>query len=123
MSFVTTPMRSSSPSERQSAATSELLPEPTGPPIPIRRARSAGKEPRFAGGMSKRAQLQRGRETARQRAGIVRHRGGGELCDEPPGLDEPGGGVGGVDRQQLHRRSGDGGRVVVEKCLSDVAIG
>src|SRR6187551_2144078 len=100
MSLVTTPMRSSSPSERQSAATSELLPEPTGPPMPMRKARSAGKEPPLAGGVGERAQLQRGCEAGRQRVRVVRHRRADELGDERLGLDEPAGGVGGVDRQQ-----------------------
>src|SRR5262245_66640549 len=106
MSFVTTPMRSSSPSERHRAATSELLPEPTGPPIPIRNARispggSAGKEPPLSGGVGERAQLERGREPRRQAARIVRHGLGGELGDQRLGLDEPPCGDGGGDRQQL----------------------
>src|SRR2546421_12302301 len=39
MSLVTTARRSSAPSARHSAATSAVLPDPTGPPIPMRRAR------------------------------------------------------------------------------------
>src|ERR1700710_772840 len=39
MSLVTTASRSSAPSARQSAATSAVLPDPTGPPIPMRNAR------------------------------------------------------------------------------------
>src|SRR5215218_10315813 len=44
MSLVTTPSRSWPASSPQTAAIRLLLPEPTGPPTPIRRARSAGKE-------------------------------------------------------------------------------
>src|SRR5215216_3942582 len=44
MSLVTTPTRQSSASSRHSAAIRLLLPEPTGPPTPTRRARSAGKQ-------------------------------------------------------------------------------
>src|SRR3954454_1063272 len=40
MSFVTTASRSWSPSVRQSAATRAVLPEPTGPPMPTRSART-----------------------------------------------------------------------------------
>src|SRR3954454_20989823 len=40
MSFVTTASRSSSPSVRQRAATRAVLPEPTGPPMPMRSARA-----------------------------------------------------------------------------------
>ena len=44
MSLVTTPRRASADSAPQSAAIRLLLPEPTGPPTPIRSARSTGKE-------------------------------------------------------------------------------
>ena len=99
MSFVTTPISSSSPSARQSAATSELLPEPTGPPIPIRSARSGGKEPPLAGGVGERAQLERGREAAGQPVA----RGAAAAASRSisgSGLDEPAGGGGPVDREQ-----------------------
>src|SRR2546428_14042974 len=62
MSFVATPFWSSSRSARKSAATSELFPEPTGPPIPIRSGPSGGKEPPLATGVGQGAQLERGRE-------------------------------------------------------------
>src|SRR4051794_27948732 len=120
MSFVTTPMRSSSPSERQSAATSELLPEPTGPPMPIRKARSAGKEPPLPGGVGERAQLEGGREPGRQSARVVGHRTCGEVGDQRRRRDEPARSVGGVDRQQLHGGGGDGRRVLVEIGLRDL---
>src|SRR5579872_6902422 len=83
MSFVTTPSSSSSPSARQSAATSELLPEPTGPPIPIRRARSGGKEPPLPRRMRERAELERRREAARPEPGI----GAGIGCREREAVD------------------------------------
>src|SRR6476659_1156205 len=91
MSFVTTPIRISSPRARQSAATSELLPEPTGPPMPSRSARSGGKEPALPGGVAERAELERGREPARQAARVVARRGGAgrELLHERRGLGDP----------------------------------
>src|SRR4051794_28206359 len=44
MSLVTTPSLISSASAPHSAAMRLLFPDPTGPPTPIRRARSTGKE-------------------------------------------------------------------------------
>src|SRR5258705_13737228 len=44
MSFVTTPMRSSPASSRHRAAIRLLLPDPTGPPTPIRMARASGRK-------------------------------------------------------------------------------
>src|SRR4051794_23975671 len=109
MSFVTTPIASSSPSARQSAATSELLPEPTGPPIPRRSARSGGKEPPLAPRVGERAELAAGRKTAGQGGHV-----GGEPLDLRPRLDEPARGLGAVDRQEAHGGSRHHRRVLVE---------
>src|SRR6266508_1018465 len=124
MSFVTTPSSSSPPSARQSAATSELLPEPTGPPIPTRSARSGGKEPPFAGRVRERAQLQRGCEAGRQLARIVR-RGCclvREAVEERCRLDEPARGRRRVDRQEPDCGGGDRRRVLVEVRLRQLEV-
>ena len=47
MSFVTTPMRADPASCRHSAAMRLLLPDPTGPPTPMRRARPQGEDAQF----------------------------------------------------------------------------
>src|SRR4051794_41719110 len=80
MSLVTTPMRTSLASSRQSAAMRLLLPEPTGPPTPTRSARSADKEPLRAGGVAGGCELEAGRR-------------GGWLCGD--GALVGGGGAGG----------------------------
>src|SRR5579862_7311331 len=112
MSLVTTPIVSSSPSARQSAATSVLFPDPTGPPIPTRSARSGGKELSFGSGMDERTQLERGREAARQVFADGAFR---ELVEHGRRVEEPPRGDRGVDRQQPHGRGRDGGRVFVER--------
>ena len=114
MSFVTTPRRSSAPSARQSAATRVLLPEPTGPPMPIRRARSAGKEPLpRRGGWGRRA---RARPPARRRQRPVV---GGDAraasAIDGAGAASQRDGHGGIDRQQLQRGGGDRRGVLVER--------
>src|SRR4051812_21646430 len=122
MSLVTTPSRASPLKAPHSAAMRLLLPEPTGPPTPIRSARSTGKEsfPLFEvdGG----GELERDRRGRRQRPVIGgdarrgRARGGREL-------GEPARGLGRVERQQLQRGGGDGGRVVVERQQRDLLVG
>src|SRR5688572_20969563 len=103
MSFVTTPTRHSPASSRHSAAIRLLLPEPTGPPTPTRRARSAGKEALPSSLVDRRGNLER--DSGR----------GGLLGDGPPvggrlarralhlrrQLRQPARGAGGVERQQL----------------------
>src|SRR6187455_2419629 len=114
MSFVTTPSSSSPPSERQSAATSELLPDPTGPPIPIRSARSGGKELPLPCGVGEGEQLERRREAGRQEAPVARCAGGvaGEAVDQRRGVEEPARGQRRVDREQPYGRRGHRRRVL-----------
>src|SRR5438128_6672087 len=115
MSLVTTPISSSSPSARQSAATSELLPEPTGPPIPTRSGASGGKEPPFAACVGEGAQLERGRETGGEQPRLVTALGRfvGQGLQQRNGLDEPARGQRRVDWEQPDCCGGDGGRVLV----------
>src|SRR5712692_6887691 len=109
MSFVTTPIRSSSPSARQSAATSELLPEPTGPPIPIRSGPSGGKEFPFAAGVVERVELERGREARGEPMHVLPLFCGlaGEALDERSRVDKPAHGYCRVDREQTDGGGGD----------------
>src|SRR5580704_4804242 len=104
MSFVTTPIRSSAPSARQRAATRELFPDPTGPPIPIRNARSGGKEPPLPCGVRERGELERRSEPAREQARIIP--GGGGDRREPLELgarfEQPARREGTIDREQAH---------------------
>src|SRR4051812_36655702 len=122
MSFVTTPIRSSSRRLRQSAAINELLPEPTGPPTPIRSARSGGKEPPLAGRVRERAQLERRRERCRQVA-LVRDRLRREPADQRLRVEQPARRRRRVERQQPHGGGCDRRRVVVEERLRDLLGG
>src|SRR2546429_2671184 len=117
MSLVMTAVWYRGASSRQSAATSAVLPDPTGPPMPTRRGRtSGGKEPHLPplrpGGMVLGAQLEQRRRRrwalgerrpspSRPRRGQgVRQRG------QPDG---DGHGVGGIDGQEAgDRGSGPG---------------
>src|SRR4051794_17497964 len=98
MSLVTTPSRTSSASAAHSAATSVLLPVPTGPAIPILKALAGKEPPRVAvvplGGQvePRRGRRRQGSEHG-ERGGL-----GGPRVDVEPG--EPGGGLGRVDRHQ-----------------------
>src|SRR5579862_2598355 len=117
MSFVTTPIRRSWRRDRQSAAISELLPEPTGPPMPTRNARSGGKEPPFPTSVCKRPQLvergERRRKLARRQ--VEGDRGERHLFDLVLELGEEPRRREHIDRQELHGRGGDSRGVVVEK--------
>src|SRR5689334_23117734 len=112
MSLVTTPSASSPASAPQTAAIRLLLPDPTGPPTPIRRARSTGKQTLPLFEMAGRGQLDRDRRRAGQRTVVERDpaRGGGERRRE---VREPAGRHRGVERKQLERGRGDRRRVVV----------
>src|SRR4051812_9745822 len=70
MSLVTTPSRASPASAPQSAAIRLLLPQPTGPPTPIRSARSTGKEPFPSLVVDGGAELDGERGRGGQRAGV-----------------------------------------------------
>src|SRR4051812_45349717 len=118
MSLVTTPTSSAPASAAQSAATSVLLPVPTGPAIPIRSARSAGKEPPRVVSMPLGPQVEQRGGGGRQLAGCRRL--AGERLDRRRRGRDPGGGVGGVDGEQLRRGGGDGGRVLVERQARDL---
>src|SRR4051794_23293437 len=124
MSFVTTPILSSSPRARQSAATRELLPEPTGPPIPILRARSGCKEPPLSDRVLEGTELERGRETARQQSEILTGGAGvgGEPTDLRAGLDEPSRRECAVDGKKSDRGGGDGRGLLVEVGMRRRAI-
>src|SRR4051794_39991101 len=124
MSFVTTPTRRSSLSARQSAAMRLLLPDPTGPPTPIRSARSgsADKEALLSVVVDAGGDLEAdgggGLEVRdRLRVGGDRARGGVDLRRE---LGDPARGDGGVEPEQLERGAGDGGGVVVERDRRDL---
>src|SRR5712691_2027656 len=124
MSFVTTPISSSSPSARQSAATSELFPEPTGPPIPIRSGPSGGKEPPLAAGVGQGAQLERGREAGGEQTNVLRllRRLAGEALEERSGVDQPARGQRRVDWEEPDGGGGDGGRVLVQVRLRELPV-
>src|SRR4051812_37037604 len=100
MSLVTTPSRASAASAPQSAAIRLLLPEPTGPPTPIRSARSTGKEPFPSLVVDGGAELEGdgGGRGQRPVVGRDRARGGGH---RRRGVGEPARGHGRIERQQL----------------------
>src|SRR5581483_11543067 len=125
MSFVTTPISSSSRRARQSAATRELLPDPTGPPMPIRSGRSGGKEPPLRGRVSQRGELERGSEAGRERTRLVLggRRSLRKLVDQGRRVEQPARGGGRVDRQQPDRSSGRRGRILVEVRARDLHVG
>src|SRR3954447_11378245 len=122
MSLVTTPSRASSLNAPHNAAIRLLLPEPTGPPTPMRSARSTGKEslPLFEvdGG----GELERDGRRAREWAVV-----GGDACGGGRELgrqaSEPARGLGGVERQQLQCGARDRRGVVVERQERDVGVG
>src|SRR4051812_22823129 len=113
MSLVTTPTFTSSASSRQRAAIRLLLPDPTGPPMPTRRALGlAGKEALPSLLVDRCGELES-------------NRGGCGLLGEGPAvgrdgacrelhrgrkLGEPARRHGRIERQQLQRRGGDGRR-------------
>src|SRR3954464_13451546 len=114
MSLVTTPRRRS-PSSRHSAAIRLLLPDPTGPPIPTRRA-LAGKEALLSllvDGCGELEGDRRRRGLVGERPVIVGDRAGGE-CHRRRQRGEPARRDGGVERQQLERGRSHGGGVVVQ---------
>src|SRR3954449_10385593 len=114
MSLVTTPSRASPLKAPHSAAIRLLLPEPTGPPTPIRSARSTGKESLSVFEVEGGGELERDRRGRGERAAI----GGDARRRRAHGrreLGEPARGHGRVERQQLQGGGGDGGRVVVER--------
>src|SRR3954470_15534617 len=121
MSFVTTPSRASADSAPHSAAIRLLLPDPTGPPTPIRSARSTGKESLSVFEVDGGGELERDRRGRGQRPAIGRDarrrraHGGREL-------GEPASGLGRVEREQLQGGGGDRGRVVVERQQRDVTV-
>src|ERR1700729_269728 len=102
MSLVTTPSSSSDDRFRQTAATRELFPVPTGPPIPTLMARtsSAGKEPPLVVSVGERAQLDEWRRDAGQ-LGPTR-RQPGEPCHLSAERCHPGGGGARINGHQLH---------------------
>src|SRR6478752_5924399 len=114
MSLVTTPSLISSASAPHSAAIRLLLPDPTGPPTPIRKARSAGKEALPLFEMDGCVELDRDRGGRGQRA-IVRGDAGGGARHVRREVREPARRDGRVERQELERRARDRGRVVVER--------
>src|SRR5215204_4932344 len=102
MSLVTTPTRWSVARSRHSAAIRLLLPDPTGPPMPTRRA-LAGKETFPSLLVEGRRELERGRRGGGlfgERPVVGRDRAGGERHLRRQ-LGQPAGGDGGVERQQL----------------------
>ena len=104
MSLVTTPSRASPLSAPQSAAIRLLLPEPTGPPTPIRSARSTGKEslPLFEvdGG----GELDRDRGRRRQRPVVGGDRARAAARHRRRQLGEPARGHGRVERRAASAR-------------------
>src|SRR5688572_9037746 len=107
MSLVTTPSRASPLSAPQSAAIRLLLPEPTGPPTPIRSARSTGKETLSLFEVDEGGELDRDRGRGRQRAVVDGDRPGGRRHLRRQ-LGEPARGHGWVEREQLQRGRRDG---------------
>src|ERR1700753_1110128 len=114
MSLVTTPTRRSEASSPHSAAIRLLLPEPTGPPTPIRRARSTGKQalPRLQ--VDGRGQLERDRRRRGQWAAAPGSRPRGER-ESRRELGDPARGDRRVQRQQLERGGRDRRGVVIER--------
>src|SRR5918997_4782971 len=104
MSFVTTPMRCSSRSSPQRAAIRLLLPDPTGPPIPTRSARSgsAGKEALLAGGMDRGGELDadRGGRRLLPERPPVRDDRARDRVDLRRQLGDPARGLGGIEAEQ-----------------------
>src|SRR5215217_7619864 len=100
MSLVTTPSRASPLRAPQSAAIRLLLPDPTGPPTPIRSARSAGKESLSLFEVDGGGELERDRRGRGQRPAI-----GGDArrgrADGGRELGQPARGLGGIEREQL----------------------
>src|SRR3954471_1827561 len=108
MSLVTTPRRASPDRAPQSAAINDDLPDPTGPPTPIRRARSTGKEALPLLAVDRRIELDRDRGGRGQRGGWGRigDRARGELHGRRE-LGQPARGQRRVEGQQLQRGRGD----------------
>src|SRR5690242_1727983 len=102
MSLVTTPRRASPDRAPQSAAINDDLPDPTGPPTPIRRARSTGKEALPLLEVDRGIELDRDRGGRGQRSAVGGDRARGELQGRRE-LREPAGSQRRVERQQLQR--------------------
>src|SRR3954471_11534384 len=114
MSLVTTPNRASPAKAPHRAAISDDFPDPTGPPTPIRRARSTRKQTLLLLQMDGGIELDRDRRGRRQRA-VIRGDPAGCYGHCRRELGEPARSRGGVERQQLQRRRRDRRRIVVER--------
>src|SRR3954471_99402 len=106
MSFVTTARLSSLPSSRQSSAISELLPVPTGPATPIRRARvgvfSGTEQPPLAGSVELAPLLDEGGAVGRDVVGRAGRRDpGNQGLDRDGRVGRPAHALGGVERFEL----------------------
>src|SRR3954452_6952864 len=104
MSFVTIPICSSSESSRHSAAISVLFPEPTGPPTPIRNARSglADKEALPSIGVAGGGELDRdrgGRRLLGDRSQVVGDLGG-DRADSRREVGDPARGARVIEAEQ-----------------------
>src|SRR3954462_12301526 len=100
MSLVTTPSRSSPANAPHNAAIRLLFPVPTGPPTPIRNARSTGKETLPLLEVDRGRKLDRDRRGRRQGAAVGGDRPGGDghRRREPR---KPPGRHGRIERQEL----------------------
>src|SRR5919198_1352230 len=112
MSLVTTPRWKSGVSDRHRAATSAVLPLPTGPPIPIRKGRSRGKETNLPGGVPLRPDLRLRRPGAGQRRegpGGAETGPAGDLVDVAAQAGEQPGNFDGVETEEAESGRGDAG--------------
>src|SRR3954471_17900602 len=105
MSLVTTPSRASSLKAPQSAAIRLDLPEPTGPPTPIRSARSTGKESLSLFEVNGGGELERDPRGHRERP-AVRGDPRARRAQLRGELGQPARGHGRVEREQLQRGAG-----------------
>src|SRR4051794_268946 len=103
MSLVITPTRTSPANAAHSAAIRLDLPDPTGPPTPTRRARSARKQPLPRSLVDRRGELERDRGRGGkvfQRRRVRRDRARGELHPRRQ-LRNPSRRDGGGEREEL----------------------
>src|SRR6185436_18845918 len=114
MSFVTTPRRASVASAPHRAAIRLLLPDPTGPPTPMRRARSTGKEALPLLDVDGGGEFERDRRGCGERAAVGGHGRRGALQQRRE-FGEPAGSQRRVEREQLEGGRRDGRGVVVER--------